>query len=255
MNYIKEINSFYDWLMYNPLPTGAIALWHALIAINNKAGWAEEFTVANVVIQSMTGLSRQGVNRARNTLIQKGLIEYKKGTSNQAGKYKIISLECKKIVTEHDTKRTQSDTQGVHKSSTLNKHKLNKTINIDDDDNRARPNFVAVYEQEFGQLITPGAFEQLNIFIEDGLNDELISEAIRRAAANGVFTLKYVTTILRSWQKQGVTNMAGVIRADEEFKKQKERGKTNATGRKNNTETAEDFEPDISYYSGVGETL
>jgi len=99
MNYIIEINAFYDWLLYNSLPTGAIALWHALMSINNKAGWADEFTVANIVLQGMTGLSRQGLDKARNQLIQKGLIQYKKGTSNQAGKYKMVSIAYKKVDT------------------------------------------------------------------------------------------------------------------------------------------------------------
>ncbi len=112
MNYIVEINAFNDWLLSNPLPTGAIALWHALAAINNKAGWAEEFTVANLVLQSMTGLSRQGLDKARNILVQKGLIEYKKGTSNKAGKYKMIWFERQKVGTVVDT---EGDTAAAQK--------------------------------------------------------------------------------------------------------------------------------------------
>ena len=143
MNYIAEINMFYDWLLYNPLPTGAIALWHGLMAINNKAGWADEFTVANLVLQANTGLSRQGLDKARNTLMQKELITYKKGTSNQAGKYKMNRFECKKVGTTVvagvgadipeckkvgtgvDTRGAQQESREGHSSSTLNK--LNKT--------------------------------------------------------------------------------------------------------------------------------
>ena len=106
MDYIKEINAFYNWLMYNSLSTGAIALWHALMSINNRAGWTDEFTVANIVLQGITGLSRQGLHKARNLLIQKGLIEYKKGTSNQAGKYKLNSLVYQKRDIAVDTENT-----------------------------------------------------------------------------------------------------------------------------------------------------
>ncbi|MDK2824532.1 MAG: hypothetical protein PWP71_2450, partial [Clostridia bacterium] len=113
MNYIREINGFYDWLKYNTLSTGAIALWYALMSICNKAGWAEEFTVANVVLQSMTGLSRQGLDKARNQLIQKGVIEYKKGSGNQAGKYRLNSFECQIVDTNIDTKVALIDTKGV----------------------------------------------------------------------------------------------------------------------------------------------
>ena len=37
MNYIAEINQFYDRLETNPLSSNAIALWHALMATANKA--------------------------------------------------------------------------------------------------------------------------------------------------------------------------------------------------------------------------
>lgn len=130
MNYIKQLNSFYDWLIYNSMPTGAIALWHALVAVNNKAGWAKEFTVANIVLQGMTGLSRQGIDKSRNILIQKGLITYKKGSSNKAGKYKISNLEYKKVGTEMNTVVANEYTQRKLHSGTLNKENKNKENNI-----------------------------------------------------------------------------------------------------------------------------
>lgn len=130
MNYIKQLNGFYDWLIYNTLPTGAIALWHALVAVNNKAGWADEFTVANIVLQGMTGLSRQGIDNARNILIQKGLIIYKKGSSNKAGRYRLLNFECKKIGTEIDTSGAKEYTQKKPDSSTLNKQNKTKQNNI-----------------------------------------------------------------------------------------------------------------------------
>jgi hypothetical protein len=130
VNYIREIRAFYDWLEVNSLPTGAIALWYALMYINNKTGWSREFTVANIRLQSLTGLSRQGLDKARNHLIQRGLIEYDKGKGNQAGKYRLRSI-CQIVGTVVDTigahQETQKETQkghsGSHSSSTLNKHK------------------------------------------------------------------------------------------------------------------------------------
>ena len=51
MNYIKEINAFYDHMECNPLSASAVTLWHTLMHINNKARWAETFTVAAPVIR------------------------------------------------------------------------------------------------------------------------------------------------------------------------------------------------------------
>lgn len=92
MNYMRELNAFRDWTMINRPSTGVIALWYMLMSINNMIGWKEWFTAPNQTVQLLTGLSRQGVESTRNSLIQYGLIEYKKGKSNQAGSYRMISL-------------------------------------------------------------------------------------------------------------------------------------------------------------------
>ncbi|SFT03711.1 hypothetical protein [Marininema halotolerans] len=92
MNYMKELNAFRNWVMLNRLSTGQIALWHTLMSINNMSGWQESFTAPNQTLQLLTGLSRQGLDGARNGLIQSGRIRYRKGKSNQAGTYQMISL-------------------------------------------------------------------------------------------------------------------------------------------------------------------
>ena len=68
MNYIAEIKAFYDTLELNPLPSPAIALWHALMSIANKTGWQEEFTVAVSVLVLKSGQNAQAIKRARNRL-------------------------------------------------------------------------------------------------------------------------------------------------------------------------------------------
>jgi len=36
MNYIYEMNSFFDWIETNSISTAAMNLWHALMNINNN---------------------------------------------------------------------------------------------------------------------------------------------------------------------------------------------------------------------------
>lgn len=121
MNYIQEINAFYDWLMTNPIPADAQALWFALMHINNKCGWQERFTVANTTLLSILGFSRQQLDRMRNVLIQTGRIEYTKRNGRKAGIYRIISFVSHNVTQPE----TQPETQTGHNCSTLNK--LNKT--------------------------------------------------------------------------------------------------------------------------------
>lgn len=92
MNYLREINAFYDWLETNPLSTSGIALWYALMHINNKAGWTKEFAVAVSVLCIKTGLSSRTVYDARNELKTKGRLEWKSRKGNQSAIYELFSL-------------------------------------------------------------------------------------------------------------------------------------------------------------------
>ena len=49
MNYIKEINAFYDLMELEPLSASAVNLWHTLLHINNKAIWAIELNLLFLV--------------------------------------------------------------------------------------------------------------------------------------------------------------------------------------------------------------
>ena len=127
MNYIKEINSFYDWLELNSVSDSVITLWHAMMHINNKAGWKVEFTVAISTLQVKTSLSKSSIIRARNILKQLGRIDFKERKGNQSCAYKIIAFHGD---TQNDTQCetefvTQTDTQTVTQADTINK--LNKT--------------------------------------------------------------------------------------------------------------------------------
>lgn len=122
MNYIKQLNAFYELLVVNPLSSSALCLYNTLLHINNKCNWTIEFTVANSTLQTFTSLSRMSLDRARNELIQKGYIKYKKGTGNQAGKYLIVCFDTQNV-TQSDT---QSDTQSGNINKQKHKHKSKK---------------------------------------------------------------------------------------------------------------------------------
>lgn len=135
MNYIAEIKAFYDRLELNPLPSPAIALWHALMSIANKTGWQQEFTVAVSVLVLKSGLNAQAIKRARNRLEQDGYITWRSRGGNQAAIYHLNSL-----VVQNDNKNVpQCEPQSVPQSEPktvpqcepqsvpINKHKLNET--------------------------------------------------------------------------------------------------------------------------------
>lgn len=92
MNYLLESRAFHESIAINQLTSGQVALWHALLDINNKTGWKTWFTVPNSVLMLYSGLhSVNGVHNARNVLKQKGYIDFKPN-GTKATKYRLISL-------------------------------------------------------------------------------------------------------------------------------------------------------------------
>ncbi|SDF35732.1 Helix-turn-helix domain-containing protein [Fontibacillus panacisegetis] len=90
MDYVAELTAFTDWLEINPLEPTTQTLWFHLMAIANKNGCPEWFTVANPLLQAKVGVTENTLIKHRNYLVQKGRIEYKSQGKQKAGKYKII---------------------------------------------------------------------------------------------------------------------------------------------------------------------
>ena len=128
MNYIAEIKAFYDRLELNPQPNTAIALWHALMSIANKAGWPDTFTVAQSVLGLRSGLNASALKRARNKLATDGFIEWKSRGGNQSAQYRIISLVVQNYSQNEPQFEPQSEPQNEPQfepqSEPINKHKL-----------------------------------------------------------------------------------------------------------------------------------
>jgi DnaD/phage-associated family protein len=236
MNYLREINAFYDWLETNSISSSAIALWHALMAINNKCGWITEFAVAISVLEVKTGLKRRTLERARNELEQKGRLTWKTRKGNQSATYTIVSLidaqydvqtdaqnnKGKSLIGSGDAQTVvqvdaQYDVQCVAQPDAinkLNKTKLNKKNNINNtsSENEIVENELALkkvtrlYEQNIGLVNGPSAQEL--IFMSEEYSYELIEEAFRIAVERKKVSLNYIKTILRNWKNSNINSIS-----------------------------------------------
>ena len=110
MNYIKQLNSFHDSLLINRLSPGQIALWHALMAINNKCAWIKKFTASNQVLELTTGMSRQGLHKARNVLKQRGYIDFETRTT------KLTVYTIKKLYDEETDSLSENASESIIES-------------------------------------------------------------------------------------------------------------------------------------------
>lgn len=92
MKYLDRINSFWDYATMNPLSTGQVSLYFALLHVCNRSYWTEWFQAPNQVLSILTGLSRSGILKARNELKQRSLIDFKeRGTKGTL--YKLTVLD------------------------------------------------------------------------------------------------------------------------------------------------------------------
>lgn len=210
MNYIKQINTFYKLIQDNPLSSNAQCLYNYLLNKCSELGWKSEFSVSNLIVCGFTSLSRQALDRARNELIQKGYLKYKKGYSNQAGKYLIVSFD-----TQNDTQdNTQNDTQGGHKVSTLNKLKETKQK-----ENISMLSVIDFYNQNIN-LLTPFEFQKLQDF--SNMEPELIIFAMQKAVTANKRNFNYIDGILKNWKTKGISTLIQAKNEEQEFRRLKE---------------------------------
>lgn len=123
MNYFKQLNTFYRILSNNPISPIAQCFYCYLLNKNNELNWTKEFKVANSVIMAFTSLSISSLQRARNELVQKGYIIYKKGSGNSAGKYQIIDLVAQIEQQSEQQPEQQPEQQIEQQVEHINKHK------------------------------------------------------------------------------------------------------------------------------------
>ncbi len=162
MNYIAEINSFYDWLEINQISSNAINLWHALMSVANKASWQPRFTVAISVLELKTGLKRRTLERARNELSQKGRITWKKRNGNLAAEYSLISLCDKKYIKFDAQSVAQADVQTNVQvvAQPVDINKLNNTkqsISINSDE----ANFISPLNETLDLLLEDMSWKEI----------------------------------------------------------------------------------------------
>lgn len=245
MNYIKEINAFMDWLEINPLEAITQALWFHIMAIANKSGWPEWFTIANLTLMARLNVSENTLIKHRNILIQKGRILYKNQGKKKAGKYKLIPFTSKNeanhsvkdnITSNIEVKREvkNSITSNIEVNREVNRevirevnrevnpsalYKLNETkLNEDDDVINDNDPFV-YYSKNIGPML-PYIADLIKQYQKD-LPDELITEAFKIAVRNNARSMRYAEKIMLSWLNKGIRTMEDYKRHEAEWEHRK----------------------------------
>lgn len=256
MNYIKLINAFYDRLETNSLSTSAIALWHALVHVNNKAGWQREFTVAVSVLCVKTGLSERTITNARNDLKVRGYIDFRSRKGSKSAVYIVHDLSANiadnvsdKGTNKNELSEINADNVSCNVSDNLSDnvscnvsalYKQNETKQNETNTAATAVHFYDMYYLCFNRQPTPIQVEEINSFIDkDGLSDEVICAAFKKASENGA-GYPYARSIINSWAKKGIKTMVDVLKEQEQFELNRQKNKQ----RRGRTTTRTELLPD-----------
>lgn len=58
------------------------------------------------------------------------------------------------------------------------------------------------FENEFGRSLSPIEYETINNWIENGVSEQIIIDALKEAVINGVTNLRYIDKIIYEWTKK-----------------------------------------------------
>lgn len=185
VNYITTINSFWNLATINPLSTGQVALFFALLHLNNNSRWTEWFQAPNQVLSVLTGMSRSGILKARNELKQRGYIDFReRGT--KATLYKLtIANSTQESVQDSKQKGVQIGKQvGVQDGGQA----IYKEIDKDKNEEKTSPippvalleEFLAAYPCSGNRYLTEAAY--IDCLLTKQVTEEQLVECARNYA-------------------------------------------------------------------------
>ncbi|MCG0635062.1 prophage P2a protein 20, replication protein DnaD domain [Lactiplantibacillus plantarum] len=203
-------------------------LYRELLDYANDEGKLDvQFRMKNSALLSLTGLSEPGLDKARNSLVQLGLIKYVRGKKNvKPPEYRIINLYSRSAgyptsnpTTSHKSRSTGLDEVGQpvgqgggqpveHKELTSTDPDLTDTDSYDDDAGVTREQVINDWTNLWGfpnGVARPEIDEWLAV-----LKPELVAYAIQIAGEHDVQSrgaLKYLRAIVAGWKKRNITTL------------------------------------------------
>lgn len=219
MDYIAEMTAFTDWLETNPLEPSAQTLWFHLMVIANKSGYPEWFAVANPLLQAKAGISENTLTKHRNTLIQKGRIEYKPQGKQKAGKYKILPLTSNFEVNREVKYEVNREVKPAVKGSALIKDLYSSSASSAAGDPKPNESFYSAHERVFGFACNPFQSSRLSSYIDqDGMEEAVVIRAIERAAlASSRYNFNLIAKILDDYFRSGALTLEKAIALDDQY--------------------------------------
>ena len=117
MNIVNYMNHFWFQNQYDPCSPSETALYHYLLFEAERQQWTMPFRIPTQMVMTYTGISRQGVKDARESLRKRGFITYSKGEGKgRPALYSLVHNNTNELHTQQYRRITAS--QSVTDSKT-----------------------------------------------------------------------------------------------------------------------------------------
>lgn len=81
---------------------------------------------------------------------------------------------------------------------------------VNNTDSSSSEEIFKVIESEFARTLSPIEYEIVKAWLDSGISEELIKEALRESTFNDVRNLRYIDKILYEWGKKGIKSASDV---------------------------------------------
>ena len=86
-----------------------------------------------------------------------------------------------------------------------------------------KTNIYDIFEKEFGRTLSPMEYEIINGWLNDGMNEDIVVQALKEAIYNGVSNLRYIDKILYEWKNKGLTTIQKIEQNKTNFNKKEKK--------------------------------
>lgn len=225
VNYLIEINALDDWELTHPLSANAYKVMRKLLYLANKERFPEKMSVANTVLMSLVGCSEDSLIKARNQLIQAGLIAYK-GQKKVTPIYTICYFSNNPTYNPKIQSYEQGYKQGIkpgyeqgHIPGNEQGTYINQNKGFGEEENAAR------YFERCGIALAGSQFEAIRDFYEQGITNDMLRFAADEAVEYGVLSFAYIRRVVDGWICSGVRTLDEAKARQAQFRKDQEAAK------------------------------
>ena len=224
VNYLIEINALDDWELTHPLSATAYKVLRKLLYLANKERFPEKISVPNGVLMSLAGCSEDSLIKARNQLIQYGLISYK-GQKKVTPVYMIAYFSNNPIYNPKKPGYEQGIKPGYEQGNQQGTY-INKIYGSEEEraaeSDAAGENTenAAAYFKKCGIALQASQYEAIRDFYEHGITDDMLCFAADEAVEYGKVNFAYVRRVVDNWICGGIKTLAEARERQKKFKQE-----------------------------------